>query len=219
MGRSLYDVLRALVAPSITLSWPLFAASAGQDERGCSRGAVAREYRRQSRQTANRSPDGAERNPGTIAKLQCRSRITLRFIRATNLKARFRHIREAERRQAHCRQSPHASGARVAPRIRRLAPPFPLSGALACRRSTSALAAATERHRSAPATRFPGRNSIGTGVIRSLPSYGTAGDNTRRPVIVPAGRIDPEPPESGGDSPPAGTAFAPAIRRHPNGVP
>jgi hypothetical protein len=30
-----------------------------------------------------RSPDGAKRNPGTISKLQCRSRITLRFIRAT----------------------------------------------------------------------------------------------------------------------------------------
>jgi hypothetical protein len=30
-----------------------------------------------------RSPDGAKRNPGTINKLQCRSRISLRSIRAT----------------------------------------------------------------------------------------------------------------------------------------
>ena len=32
------------------------------------------------------SPDGAERNPGTMVRLHCRSRITLRFIRATNCK-------------------------------------------------------------------------------------------------------------------------------------
>jgi hypothetical protein len=37
----------------------------------------------------------------------------------------------------------------------------------------------------------------------------------RRPVIVPAGRIDPEPPGSGSDEPPpAGTALAPSSRGH-----
>ena len=42
----------------------------------------------------------------------------------------------------------------------------------------------------------------------------------RRPVVVPAGRIDPEPPESGADeTPPAGTVPAPAARHHPDGVP
>jgi len=46
------------------------------------------------------SPDGAERNPGTIVGLLCRSRISLRFIRATK-----KENKEAERRQTHCRQS------------------------------------------------------------------------------------------------------------------
>jgi hypothetical protein len=42
-----------------------------------------------------RSPDEAKRNPGTIDKLQCRSRISLRSIRATK-----KEIKEAERRKA-----------------------------------------------------------------------------------------------------------------------
>jgi hypothetical protein len=42
--------------------------------------------------------------------------------------------------------------------------------ALAFRRSTTALAAATERHRSAPVNAFLGRNEVGTGVTRSRPS-------------------------------------------------
>jgi hypothetical protein len=45
-----------------------------------------------------RSPDGAERNPGTNETLKRRSRIALRSIRATQQRQR---IKEAERRQAH----------------------------------------------------------------------------------------------------------------------
>src|SRR5208282_4023800 len=104
----------------------------------------------------------------------------------------------------------------VHPRLRARLPPPNLSrlrgrhgGGLACRRSTTALAAATKRHRSAPVTRFLGRNSVGAGVIRPLPSQ--CSGLPRRPVIMPAGRFYPEPPGSGGDEPPpAGTAPAPS---------
>jgi hypothetical protein len=58
------------------------------------------------------SPDGAKRNPGTISKLQCQSRITLRFIRATKIK-------EAERRQTRSQPPcPTGHGAREASRAR-----------------------------------------------------------------------------------------------------
>ena len=92
--------------------------------------------------------------------------------------------------------------------------------ALACRRSTTALAAATERHRSAPVTRFPGRNYAGTGVTRSPPSQCS-------------GRYDPQTgrnagrafstrsrPGAGLTTPPAGTASplsAGVTRRRPFG--
>src|ERR1700722_1009307 len=57
-------------------------------------------------------------------------------------------------------------------------------------------------------THFLGRNEIGAGVTRSLPSQ--CSGFPRRPVVVPAGRITPEPPGSSGDEPPpAGTALAP----------
>ena len=112
-------------------------------------------------------------------------------------------------------------------------------GALASRRSTTALAAATERHRSARATRLPGTRSERTSrwferrrasqrTTRSrqtgLPCV-TRGryprltvpaqrDCTRSPVMMPSGRVLPKPPESRGDEPrPAGTALAP-----PDGV-
>ena len=106
-------------------------------------------------------------------------------------------------------------------------------GRLACRRSTTALAAATERHRSASATRLPGtwsaraprwferrarRNALGPdGPDRSrhrgryprLP-VPVQRDCTRSPVMMPAGRVLPKPPGSTGDEPmPAGTAPAP----------
>src|SRR5208282_1000863 len=133
----------------------------------------------------------AERNPGTMVRLGCRSRISLRSIRATKEKRK----RNAGRRVV---QPPRHTGAARAKRR-----------ALACRRSTTALAAATKRHRSAPVTRFLGRNSVGAGVTRSLPPQ--CSGLPRRPVIVPAGRFYPEPPGSGGDEPPpAGTALAPS---------
>ena len=47
-----------------------------------------------------------------------------------------------------------------------------------------------------------------TGVTRSFLSQSS--EFPRRPVIMPAGRMSPKPPGSGGDEPPpAGTAFAP----------
>jgi hypothetical protein len=57
-------------------------------------------------------------------------------------------------------------------------------------------------------TRFLRRISLGAGVTRSLPSQ--CSGFPRRPVLVPAGRMTPEPPGNGGDEPPsAGTALAP----------
>ena len=46
---------------------------------------------------------------------------------------------------------------------------------LAFRRSTAALAGATERSRSTPVTHFLGRNEVGSSVTWPLPSYSTAG--------------------------------------------
>src|SRR5579863_10516688 len=95
-------------------------------------------------------------------------------------------------------------------------------GALACRRSTAALAAANERRSSAPATRFLGLGRSArsrwferpraflAGVTRSFLSQSSG--VSRRPVILPAGRISQEPPENGSDEPPpAGTALAPPV--------
>ncbi len=113
---------------------------------------------------------------------------------------------------------PRASGARVAPRKGGLRRP-PLAGALACRRSTTALAAATERRRSAPANALPAAE-LGRSGCYPLPAAMRLSGFPRRPVVVPAGRIAPEPPESGADeTPPAGTVPAPAARHHPDGVP
>ena len=63
--------------------------------------------------------------------------------------------------------------------------------------------------------RFLGRGSVGTGVIRPLPSFSAADRLTRGPVMVPAGRFGPEPPGSAADeAAPAGTAPAPTGRGH-----
>ncbi len=90
------------------------------------------------------------------------------------------------------------------------------SGALACRRSTTALAAATERHRSAP--------------VHALPGGGTTEE---RPLSVPcrpsAAGFNPQTGRSAGRAfwpraareprltrpKPAGTVLAPSHRRHP----
>src|ERR1700722_20963761 len=88
------------------------------------------------------------------------------------------------------------------------------SGALACRRSTTALAAATERHRSAPVHALPGTVLVRNGRY-PLPAAPVQRVLPRGPVIVPAGRFGPEPPGSGGDeTPPAGPVLAPAVRHH-----
>jgi hypothetical protein len=61
-----------------------------------------------------RSPDGAERNPGPIMTLHCRSRITLRSIRATK-----KIKREAKRRQTRRPTSvPYGHGSRKTSRAR-----------------------------------------------------------------------------------------------------
>ena len=77
----------------------------------------------------SRSPDAAQRNPGTIARLQCRSRIALRCIRATK-----KEIREAERRETHGSMIRTLARADSAP-----------AGAPASRRSTAVLARGSAR--------------------------------------------------------------------------
>jgi len=82
------------------------------------------------------------RSDGTIPSEPLRP-VSQTSLRKKFFEARFWQIEEAERRQVH---PPHASGVRRA--LKR--------SALACRRSTAVLAAASERHSSAPATRFLG---------------------------------------------------------------
>jgi len=115
-------------------SLPLFPCgrgcpSGGEAERGRVRG---REQTRAARllpspgsllANARNSPPSPARGEGNLISI-------FRFTRTK--------VRKAERRQSHCRQSPHASGARVAPRKGGLRRP-PLAGALACRRSTTVL--------------------------------------------------------------------------------
>ena len=131
------------------------------------------------------SPDEAKRNPGRSIKLQCRSRISLRSIRAT------REIKEAERRQARI-SNPHLQ-VRLA--LKR--------SALAYRRSTAALAAANQRRRSAsdalPGTRRTHDPEKWIPVFRKDHAQESNGGypsppvpvqrHSRRPVIVPAGRF------------------------------
>ena len=105
-------------------------------------------------------------------------------------------------------------GARVAPRSRRLAPPFPLSGALACRRSTTALIPATCHLWAQLRPGFLGRGLNGR---YPLPCPSPVSTSRTGPS---AGRLMPVPPGSEADeAPPAGTALAPAARHHPDGVP
>ena len=80
--------------------------------------------------------------------------------------------------------------------------------ALACRRSTAALAAATERRRSAPVTRFLGRGHEGFGrypkpACPSPAINSQTGRNAGRASLPGAAR------ERGDEPPPAGTALTP----------
>ena len=104
---------------------------------------------------------------------------------------------------AHC-MKPHQ---RMRPRAKRRA--------LACRRSTTALAAATERHRSAPVHALPGTELVRDGRYPSPAVPVQRAILARRPVIVPAGRFGPEPPGSGADNPARGNRLAPLRRCHP----
>jgi hypothetical protein len=119
------------------------------------------------------SPDGAKRNPGTMVRLDRSSRISLRSIRATKKEEK---IKEAERRETRIQRTASSDAARAE------------RSALASRRSTTALAAATERRRSAPAPHF-----LGPGVIRCYLHLRLSQSSerlfARRPVIVPAGRF------------------------------
>ena len=129
----------------------------------------------------------------------------LRAIRATTLRKK-KGKRNAGRRTSMSRIE------RMRPRVQR--------DALACRRSTTALTAATERRRSAPANALPGMERVRHGRY-PFPAILQCSGLPRRPVIVPAGRIIPEPPGSRGDEPlPAGTASplsAGVTRRRPYG--
>ena len=108
--------------------------------------------------------------------------------------------RNAGRRM--CSMRPHLSGAAARPAGRARLPAF--------------------HHGACGSDRTPPLNSSyalpETGLVRSgrypLPAASVQRVLPRRPVIVPAGRLHPEPPGSGGDEPPpAGTAPAP-----PDGV-
>ena len=84
----------------------------------------------------HRSPDGAERNPGTNYQLHCPSRVSLppslcelrrtgRSTQATKLfTARFQQIKGSGTPAGAVVHGLYASGAQGAPRRRRLAPPF-----------------------------------------------------------------------------------------------
>ncbi len=111
--------------------------------------------------------------------------------------------KEAERRQA---QSSMMPCQRARQRAKRRA--------LACRRSTTALAAATERHRSAPVHALP-ETELGRDGCYPSPAVPVQRVLPRGPVVMPAGRFGPEPPGSGADNPARGNRLAPFRRCHP----
>jgi len=117
--------------------------------------------------------------------------------------------KEVDRRQTHCGQMRTAERTctHAAHRARRgeggLRRPS-ASGALACRRSTPALAGATERPRSAPVHALPGAGLLRAGCYPSPAAPVQRGFTPRRPVVMPAGRFGPEPPGNGADNPARG---------------
>ena len=135
-----------------------------------------------------RSPDGAERNPGPIMTLHCRSRITLRSIRATK-----KIKREAKRRQTRRPTSvPYGHGSRETSRAR-------LSASRRGAYGSEPTPPLSSRRASWDAAEE-------TGVIR--PRLSQSSDLRRRPVIMPAGRF-PGTARERPAKPPAGTALAP----------
>ncbi len=101
--------------------------------------------------------------------------------------------KEAERRQTHCNNPAPAGAGRATERAACAA--LPLSGALACRRSTTALPKGCCRPlvRSGPG--FVGKPVQGAGVTPPT-AKPTSSDAPRMPVVMPAGMM-PGPPGSG----------------------
>jgi len=103
--------------------------------------------------------------------------------------------------------SPAPAGA-VAPRISRLAPTRPLSGALACRRSTTALAkeSISSPRRGTGHASWEAASTRRASLRRRYPHFQRCTSRAGRN----AGRLMPEPPECAADeATPAGTALAP----------
>ena len=172
----------------------------------------ASDVKQRCRTARNRSPDGAERNPGTDYQLQCPSWVSLRSTQATKNKGKRNAGRRGIPRPVRKRRTGRATEDAACAAL-------PLSGALACRRSTTALAAATERHRSAPVHALPGTGLVRDGrypppAVPVQRAYEPAGRSS-----VPAGRFGPEPPGSGGDSPARGNRTRPSPPASPGGVP
>jgi hypothetical protein len=96
------------------------------------------------------------------------------------------------------RYHPHAYGVRGAPRKERLAPRLPLSGALACRRSTSALPKGCVVPWCDPGQVSWANRPRGGG--HSAGDRPTSSDAPRMPVVMPADMM-PGPPGSKADGP------------------
>ena len=125
-----------------------------------------------------------------------------------------RNKREAERRQT--RAVPPARIRRAGRATEGAACAAPsATGALACRRSTSALPRDLRHPR-----RNPGHASwdaVRAGVARLRLSQSS--EHLTRRSIVPAGMMPGPPGSQADEASPAGTALAPAARHHPDGVP
>ena len=169
--------------------------------------AMPRHFQERSVARMSEAKSGNEREP------ECRSRIALRL---SGLRITTQIKKEAERRQTrihrpHHRRAPllfPADAARARAERARLSA---FHHGACCGERTPQLSSryalpGTWSGRTIPMVRKIARFS--TGVTRSFLSQSS--ECPRRPVIMPAGRIFPEPPGSGGDEPPpAGTAFAP----------
>jgi hypothetical protein len=153
----------------------------------------------------------AEPQNQPLRRMDCR-------IKSGNDEVRTKEIREAKRRQTRVTPPARKHGARVAPRKERLAPPFPLSGALACQRSTTALPRGGVLSLGAIRARLRGPTVQGAGVTPPT-AKPTSSDAPRTPVLVPAGMMPGPPGSQADEASPAGTALAPAARHHPDGVP
>ncbi len=151
---------------------------------------------------SRRSPDGAERNPGPIDELLCRSRISLRFIRATKKKEGKRN---AGRRSVSCPARKRRAGR-------------------ATEKTACAALTAVGRARLPAFHRgsHQGEYSIpkgqpGPGFVDTAPNTTDIAANAapscseapRTPVIVPAGMMPGQPGSGADEAPPAGTALAP----------